>query len=203
MKSLIKITIAIVCIPILVLTFFSLPWIFIGVGVWLSPDPLKPEIRYGEFPFEIVYKLDGQLYTLNDVLVCEYGGINANEGVGKYNSWKGYLKSTGDEAIVLLRKNNVRIICTISSPDYYMNDPACLFQEIVPSLVLIQDDKSITSAHDLSEEECQAYGIELISWTLSEPIQNNLTKNLPPMVVHTIGGDSTMGEKQLPIISTV
>ena len=53
-----------------------------------------------------------------------------------------------------------------------MNDPDCLYQEIVPGLVLIEDGESITVAHDLTDEECEAYQIELISWKLSEPITN-------------------------------
>ena len=59
-----------------------------------------------------------------------------------------------------------------SAVDYYMNDPDCLYQEIVPGLVLIEDGESITVAHDLTDEECEAYQIELISWKLSEPITN-------------------------------
>jgi hypothetical protein len=135
MKKIIIAIAVLLMIPTVVLAFLTLPWIIIGVGVWLSPDPPEPEIRYGEFPFEIVYKLDGELYTIHDVLVCEYDGIDANEGVGKYIQWKGYIKGTGEEQIVLLCEDNIRIVCTIGSPDYYMNDPDCLYQEIVPGLV--------------------------------------------------------------------
>ncbi len=166
----------VLAIPAILIAYFALPWILVGVGVWLSPDPPEPKIRFGEFPFEIVYKLDGELHTINDVLVCEYDGIGADEGSGKYIEWKGYLKSSGQaeiEEIVLYRKDTVRIICDIGSPAYYMGEDEYMDgQSVTPCLILYEERDSLTISHGLSEEYAEQYPIELISWKLSDPIVN-------------------------------
>ena len=167
---------AVIAIPAIIIAYFALPWLLIGVGVWLSPDPPKPEIRYGEFPFEIVYKLDGELHTIHDVLVCEYDGIGADEGRGKFIKWKGYLKSSGEkemEEVVLYQEGNVRIVCEIGSPDYYMGGDEYLEgQSVTPHLILYEEEEAYTVSHSMNEDDLERYSIELIRWTLSEPIQN-------------------------------
>ena len=171
-RKIISLVAAILFISIRVLTYFSWPWIMIFAGIWLSPDPPEPQVQYGEFPFEIVYQLDGELYTVSDVLVCEYDGIGVDEGVGKHIQWKGYLKSNGNEEIVLLRKDSVRIVCSIGSPEYYMGDGDYSEQGIQPDLLLIEDYESLTTVHVLTDAEGEKYKIKLISWQLSKPITN-------------------------------
>lgn len=171
-RKIISLAAAILLISILVFAYFSWPWIMIFAGIWLSPDPLEPQIQYGEFPFEIVYQLDGELYTVSDVFVCEYDGIGVDEGVGKHIQWKGYLKSNGNEEIVLLRKDSVRIVCSIGSPEYYMGDGDQSEQGIQPDLLLIEDYESLTTVHVLTDAEGEKYKIKLISWQLTKPIIN-------------------------------
>ena len=73
------------------------PQIMFWIGMWIStPNPPEPEVTYGEFPFEIVYEIDGEIFTINDVYVCEYRGIALSEASGKCRSWKGYIKSSGE-----------------------------------------------------------------------------------------------------------
>jgi hypothetical protein len=166
----------VIAIPAIIISCVALPWILIGVGVWLSPDPPKPMVRYGEFPFEIVYTLDGQLHTIEDVLVCEYDGIGADEGRGKFIQWKGYLKSSDKaeiEEVVLYRKDNIRIVCEIGSPAYYMGEDEYMDgQSVTPCLILYEERETLTISHWLSEEDEEQYHIEIISWTLSDPIVN-------------------------------
>ncbi|MBQ2840423.1 MAG: hypothetical protein IJE70_03665, partial [Oscillospiraceae bacterium] len=57
---------------------------------------------YGEFPFKLEYELNGKKYTVEDVWVCEFNGFGSNEGFGKHRQWKGKVKSTGEDKIVLL-----------------------------------------------------------------------------------------------------
>ena len=95
-KSFVVIPIVAIIILSPVIVIFSLnifAWSSIFIGNLLSSNPPKPEITYAEFPFEIVYELEGETVTVNDVYVCEYDGIGMNEGVGKYREWKGYIKS--------------------------------------------------------------------------------------------------------------
>ena len=165
-----------VAIPVIIFAFFSIPWLMIYGGIWLSPDPPKPQITFAEFPFELVYTLDGKTITINDVYVCEYDGIDIDEGQGKHLKWKSYIKNSNLEKLVLFVDDNKQIICDIGAPGYYMGDPKYYeiygSYDIVPNLILIEDYEEITSTHDLSEEEMNSFKIELISWEFSKPIKN-------------------------------
>ena len=56
------------------------PWILL----WgLFPNPPKPEIKYGEFDFKLVYEIDGEMQTIEDTVICEFDGFNFDEANGK------------------------------------------------------------------------------------------------------------------------
>ncbi len=170
-KSKSRITIISVAVAILIIVF-SIPWFAYHVEMWLLPDPLKPQITSGEFPFELVYTLEGETVTVNDAFVCEYDGIGTDKGIGKHIKWKSYIKSSNQENLVLLDKNNKRIVCTIGEPDYYMGNPEHNTQDVIPNLILFEDYGDITTSHSLSEKEKKEYKIKLISWKFSKPIEN-------------------------------
>ncbi len=118
------IIVAVICF--LIIALFSIPILF-----YLSyPDPPKPEIKYGEFPFELVYELDGETFIIEDTLIIEYKGVGANEGVGKYNEWNRYLKSQQVENYIrhnvilfdglLQNGNSALIYLELGSCEYYM-----------------------------------------------------------------------------------
>ena len=54
----------------------------------------EPRIKKAEFPFEIVYELDGETVTVNDIFVCEYDGTLWNENTGRQRQWKGWASRT-------------------------------------------------------------------------------------------------------------
>ena len=67
-------------IAIAIFVLIALFYLFVISGAFLTltyfaPNPLKPEITYGEFPFTLTYELDGEIKTIEDVVVCEYDGI--------------------------------------------------------------------------------------------------------------------------------
>ena len=172
-KLIIIIASIVAAIPIAIFSALSIPWLMIYGGIWLSPDPPKPQITKGEFPFELVYMLDSETITVNDTIVCEYDGIDMNEGVGKYIKWKFYIKSSNQENLIILEDKNKKIICGIGSPDYYMgNTENCDIDTVIPNLVIYEDYGEITSSHALSQEEMESYKIKLISWNFSYPIKN-------------------------------
>ena len=69
----------------------------------------EPQIKEGEFPFEIVYEIDGEIITVNDIYVCEFDGYDWNEGRGKHRKWKGYIKSSGSEELILLEDGDLKL----------------------------------------------------------------------------------------------
>ena len=177
MKKAIIITVSIVVVIVLVvLAILSLPWCLIYFGILLSPDPPEPQFTSAEFPFSLVYSLDGETITVNDVYVCEYEGIGIDEGRGKHIKWNWYIKSTKQKYLVLLQPDcKKRIICYFDDPLYYMDDPERSWdteEQIDPKLTLYEDYGDTTALHVLSSEEWKAYNIKLISWEFSEPIKN-------------------------------
>ena len=171
-----------IVIAVLLLPFAVMAFAFAGISIVpfittyiFEPTPSKPEITYGEFPFEIVYELDGETITINDIYVCEYEGIRIGY-LEKYRSWKGYFKSTGEDQIVLLQDGNLKFCSFVGDPNYYMSDPTMQEQKYVPYIFyeIYPNDSGGKSSGTLDiDQMLEEYKLKLVSWNLSEPIQNN------------------------------
>lgn len=154
-------------------------WLSIGVGLgvvtWLfTPNPPRPEITYGEFPFELVYEIDEEVVTVTDTFICKYDGIGMNEGVGKYREWKGYIQGTGQEGIKLFEEEGVIIWCYIGDPKYYMGEVKYLNADCIPNVVKEYPYLSGTSYTGLKADELwELYNIRIISWQFSDPVENS------------------------------
>ena len=153
---------------------FIIPWILIFVLSFFSTKPLVPEITYGEFPFRLVYSINGEKITVEDIFIAEFDGFGWNIGVEGYRRWRGHIKGTGKTRVLVLIDDNRRIYITVGSARYYMGDldffdgtpfePA-IIMEIYPN----EMRGTTTSRVDL----LRPYNIELIEWELSNPIVNN------------------------------
>ena len=135
-----------------------------------------PRITYAEFPFEIVYELDGETVTVSDVYVCEFDGYGWNESAGKHRQWKGYVKSTGDREVTLLKDGNLKFAVSVGTPEYYMDDPAMEgAEEPTPTIYYVQTFESggVSSGVLNIEPMLEQYKLRLVSWSLSKPIQNS------------------------------
>lgn len=88
--------------------------------------PDSPEIKYGEFPFKITYKLDGEVYTVEDVYICEYKGLGfTSEYCGFYNRWEGHIKDTDNGvsfngSLFIAEQDDVVLRCYVGSPYYFI-----------------------------------------------------------------------------------
>lgn len=150
---------------------------------FLEPDPDKPEITYGEFPFSLVYEVNGETISIEDTLVIRYKGVGANEGVGKYNKWERYLKSQSTEGYIhpnvilfnglLENGDSATIYLELGSCEYYMGlqeDMLYYYDlDITPGDIVIFTHEYNGS---LSEEKLyNEYGIKIIRKELSPPIK--------------------------------
>ena len=135
----------------------------------------EPQIKEGEFPFEMVYEIAGETITVNDIYVCEFDGFDWNTGVGKHRKWKGYIKSSGTEVLILLEDGDLKFAVSVGSPEYYMSDPTCPYSENTPSIFYIEPNEfgGITSSVMDIEPLLEQYKLKLISWKFSEPIENS------------------------------
>ncbi len=173
---LIILTVVIVLLPVIIIFVLNLlAWSGIFIGGLFSPNPSKPEITYAEFPFEIVYEIDGETITVNDIYVCEFDGFGWNEGVGKHRKWKGYIKSSESEELILLEDGDLKFAVSVGSPEYYMSDPSCSYSDNTPSIFYIKPNKfgGITSGSLDIEPLLEQYKLKLISFNFSEPIENS------------------------------
>lgn len=168
MKKITKVLLVVLLIPIIFV--ISAPWLLmLGISV-LGPNPPKPEITYGEFPFRVEYSIDNEIFVIEDVLVCEYDGVDWNEGVGKHRIWKGTFKNTGEEELLVLTDGDTKIYCSVGGADYYMGDKE-YGEPYDPKFYYVTSFENGTvsgGADDLLDK----YKIELLDWQLSEPIEN-------------------------------
>ena len=159
-------------------------------SLFLGPDPDKPEVTYGEFPFTLIYEIDGETITIEDTLVIRYKGVGANEGVGKYNEWDRYLKSQTDEGYIrhsvrlfdglLENGNSATIFLELGSCEYYMGLQEDMiyyyYTDMKPGDIAILTHEY---TGPLSEETLyNDYGIKIIKKELSPPVNivNDSTK---------------------------
>ncbi|MBQ7107321.1 MAG: hypothetical protein IJN93_07415 [Clostridia bacterium] len=170
---------------IIALTF---PWNIVYIGALLSEDPPKPEISYAEFPFELVYEINGERKEIKDTLIIEYEGVYWL-GTSKRNDWKTYCKSQigTDKYLGDYKKENfvlfygtvdgidsyVRIEFNLGSCEYYMgleeSYPSYEMFRIQPGDVFM-DCSSYTGP--ISDEELyEKFNIKIIKKSISPPIK--------------------------------
>ncbi len=154
-----------------------------GAFAILMPKPPEPEIKYGEFPFCITYEVNGEIRTKEDVVICEYDGIENRGTAGKYRKWKARLKS-GEKRVTLLQgeKNNVLYEITIGygQPEYYMGDynqDKAYYENSMQDdryIGLIQWDKDAQKGCVITKEQAlKDYCIKILDMEFAEPINNS------------------------------
>jgi len=171
------ILIIVVIIFALFVAYLTLPWIFIAIGMYtrpLPPDPLNPEITYGEFPVRIEIEYNGERIVKEDTIICKYEGIvtRRNEAfVGKYTAWEIKFNTTGN-AISIFYSEQMTIHYVPGNPEYYMDDPNARegwTEVIYPHLsVWWQPDLGFAT----EEEALEYFGIKIISIEETPPIKN-------------------------------
>jgi len=152
-------------IPLGVMLVLAAP----NIVAWLSPNPPRPEITYGEFPFRIEYEVYGELMVLEDVVICEFDGFRLS-GPNRLRSWKKRLASGAEEAVLLVTNSGTLLYCNTKSAPYYMGE----FNGNAGNTQLGAVIRSGSRDRAISNSELyDTYGIRLISWEFSPPIENS------------------------------
>ena len=149
----------------------------------LGSNPPEPEIKYGEFPISITYEVDGETKKNEDIIICEYDGIENFGSGGRRRKWKCYLKS-GNERLVLLNGELQDTIFEISdfygSPNYYMGEyiyDLITYKESMKNddeLNYIEWKNGIQRGDIISYNEAlERFGLRIIDIQYSEPIKNS------------------------------
>ncbi|WP_052487863.1 hypothetical protein [Gordoniibacillus kamchatkensis] len=159
-----------------IIAFIAGPWIFLYIGIQLEPNPPRPEITHGEFPFRLEYDINGERKVIQDTLICEFDGFGADEGRGKYRRWKERLAS-GNERVALAKvTDKMEIYYSPGSAKYYMDDlsDSGEYEHYFPDALFIEKRGGITTTGIVHADELyDKYHIKLISWNYTPPIKNS------------------------------
>ena len=179
-KRALKIAIKTVLITVISFAFIAL--LFGGTEFYrfmynglTAPRPPKPKIRYGEFPFTLVYELNGKEIVIEDVLICKYDGVGyVGDFVFAHNKWKQSFKS-GNRWVVLLEIDETTVIHypTRDSASYYMGEGGG--REIsfsVDAAIADPNTHDVYTDRVCAEELLSEYGIRILSWEIALPITN-------------------------------
>ncbi|MCG7406520.1 hypothetical protein MH117_03755 [Paenibacillus sp. ACRRX] len=151
--------------------------------------PLPPTIKHGEFPFHLKYELNGKVYDINDIVVCDFREISSNSGLGYIRKWDDFLKSGTNRISILSDENvhsvlkpnrvnsRVEVFYNYGLARYFMGDPDGSFSE-KPQIKYIEEysikpNETHFDSTPLTEEQLEKYfGIKIIEWNYSKPIKN-------------------------------
>jgi hypothetical protein len=197
MKRVLKITLITVAIliKITIIVMFICCFLLGIFAVFLS-IPLRPNIKYGEFSFELLYEIDGEKHTLNDTLVCEFDGFNIDEGRGITREWKEHFKNEQKNElyafrveqpnyykkgypkpdynqIVLKNIGQYKIVFITHPAEYFLGEPDYKITEGEPFIQVYDTDIGYYKAPDQSNEFLEMHNFKIISWYCDEPIKNN------------------------------
>ena len=199
-KKIIMVIVALILVCVIGILIIASPWIILGVGLWLSPAPPKPEITYGEFDFKLVYEIDGEIKTLEDTIICEFDGFNIDEANGKTRRWKEEFKNErGNELyafrveqidnpefneykngrkphynqIVLKNIDHYKVLLRVADAEYFLGEPDDKTPSPIEPTIQVYD-KSICYYKDPKQSEgfLEPHNFKIISWECDEPIKN-------------------------------
>lgn len=175
-----------------------LAWTILGLSALSGSNPPKPEIKQAEFPFALEYRINEEDMGVEDTLVCKYTGWAGDFEVDgkKRRTWSSHYRS-GNESIILLEQRevekaynedlelleegsySVKVCLHFGSARYYMGDPDAYEQARATIEIQVKDEnghmvyrESLAEDEWLNSPQLAAYGIQLVSWELPEPIEN-------------------------------
>ena len=165
--------------------------VLIGLHFEFRAAP-EPKITYGEFPFRLEYEVEGQRHTIENTVVVEFvGSFRGNMTTPASRRWSmSLLNESVDKEIeqgyrfLLKEVGEVRIVFSPGQAAYFMGDPKPIESSLDPDASLIRfgpnisirnpDNESLVTtirveeAHELLSE----YGITIINWKYTPPIEN-------------------------------
>ena len=156
--------------------------LFLGLSI-LS---LIPKIRYGEFPFYLIYEIDGEQIRIDDTIVSYFSGIGANSARGIHIRWNLRLAS-GSKPNILSRRdqdyygfflftgslqgNSTTIFFDVGHPPYWLGYEH--YTDYSPGSVFLS--RRGYSGIITEDELWDVYKIRIIEAKLAEPMSGNHT----------------------------
>ncbi|MCL2679486.1 MAG: hypothetical protein FWF18_04295 [Dehalococcoidia bacterium] len=159
------------------MAFFALLPIMFYMHSCLQPNPPRPEITYGEFPFRVEYEINGAIVVVEDTIICKFDGFDVSwGGDGKTRKWAVFFASGRTPPIFKSSADLVvddvhQLYFSLGNAEYYMGDVK--YQS--NSLHAFKATKQLGSwqLKTINQSELlNTYGIKVISWEFTDPIVN-------------------------------
>lgn len=167
-----KILVSILLVAALAVAFL---WYVSGgiFGELLFDRPGKPKMKHGEFPFELVYEYNGQQFTVNETIVCDYEGISFSLDGGNSRDWNCYVTNNDQYGRYYLDEANhpTLYVQVPLDAEYYMGDPTADVEFAAPYIFFI-DNSTGTTYYE--QDLMDVVGAKIISWKLSSPLAGNI-----------------------------
>jgi len=162
--------------------------------------PPRPVITYCEFPFTLIYELNGETEIIEDTAICEFDGYGELSSAGQNREWEVYLKSkkNSEEAestfvhVTLLDLRNqevyddfgnevLELYFFVGNGHYYMGDTLGNLHREPQSFDEVHymykhKEGCIGYSSINSEVAFEKYKIKIMDWTSHDPIPNAYKK---------------------------
>ena len=148
------------------------------MGIFISIP--KPEVKKGEFDFELTYEVDGETKNIEGTYVCKFDGVSRNlDGVSR--DWIGYIKDHDDftEYEIKTTDKGVIMVSLDIRPEFFMSDPDFQVSENTntatpePYLYITSGDESIEgTTNEIFFDYYNGDDVKIISFEYDEPIEN-------------------------------
>ena len=163
-----------VALLIVAVAFAFLQYISGGIlGEAIFNRPGKPKIKHGEFPFQLVYESDGQQYTVNETIVCDYKGVSFALDGGNTRDWDCYVTNNDRYGRYYLDEAN-RPTLYIQVPleaEYYMGMPDAKVEYTSPYIFFVDDSTGTTH---YAEDLMDVAGVKIISFQIDGLLTDNI-----------------------------
>ena len=148
---------------------------FIGVILYsmFIDVPSKPEVKHGEFPFELVYEYKGEQITIKDTIVCDYEGNSWSLDGGSSRDWTCEFGKDDEYGQYYIDKENVPglYIEVPEAADYYMGDKEFSSENAHPLIMYIDES---TGTFYQEKDKVDVVDIKIIEWKPSKPLEGNI-----------------------------
>lgn len=139
--------------------------------------PPEPEIRYGEFPFTVVYEKNGEKMTYKDTLICEYVGVKWDDVImRRARAWRKTYAS-GHKILLLEIDHNKRLELRGGPTAAYLMDDKdsrkYKFDNFQFWTVTTDENGHERYSQPNWLEVYEQYGIKLIDYDIALPIENS------------------------------
>ena len=176
-KKIIKRILIILAILVIGFIIISLlPFLYFVGGILYSmfiDVPAKPEVKHGEFPFELVYEYKGEQITIKDTIVCDYEGNSWSLEGGNSRDWTCEFSKDDEYGQYYIDKENVPglYIEVPEAPDYYMGDKEFSSEEAHPLIMYVDES---TGTFYQEKDKVDVVDIKIIDWKPSKPLEGNI-----------------------------